>query len=55
MGAWIRRNPCLRHRCLRSYSSSILNDKVDGSKPVTVQLLGGDLNISWERDETLYI
>ena len=53
MGAWIRRNPCLRHRCLRSYSSSILNDKVDGSKPVTVQLLGGDLNISWERDENL--
>lgn len=28
-------------------------DKVDGSKPVTVQLLGGDLNISWERDENL--
>ena len=33
----------------------LLNDKVDGSKPVTVQLLGGDLNISWERDENLYI
>jgi diaminopimelate epimerase len=33
--------------------ASILNDKVDGSKPVTVQLLGGDLNISWERDENL--
>ena len=29
--------------------ASILNDKVDGSKPVTVQLLGGDLNISWEK------
>lgn len=33
--------------------ASILNNKVDGSKPVTVQLLGGDLNISWERDENL--
>ena len=33
--------------------SSILNDKVDGTKPVTVQLLGGNLNISWERDENL--
>ena len=33
--------------------ASILNDKVNGSKPVTVQLLGGDLNISWERDENL--
>ena len=33
--------------------ASILNDKVDGSKPVTVQLLGGNLNISWERDENL--
>ena len=33
--------------------ASILNDKVDGSKPVTIQLLGGDLNISWERDENL--
>lgn len=33
--------------------ASILNDVVDGDKPVTVKLLGGDLEIFWNRTENL--
>lgn len=33
--------------------ASILNDKVDGSSPVTVKLLGGDLKIFWDREANL--
>jgi diaminopimelate epimerase len=33
--------------------ASILNDKVDGDAPVTVKLLGGDLEIFWDRDANL--
>lgn len=33
--------------------SSILNGHVDGDKPVTVKLLGGDLQIFWDRNENL--
>jgi diaminopimelate epimerase len=33
--------------------ASILNDKVDGDTPVTVQLLGGNLEIFWDRTENL--
>lgn len=31
--------------------SSILNGKVNGEKPVTVKLLGGDLEIFWDREK----
>ena len=31
--------------------ASILNERVDGDKPVTVKLLGGDLEIYWNRQE----
>ena len=33
--------------------ASILNGHVDGEKPVTVKLLGGDLQIFWNRQENL--
>jgi diaminopimelate epimerase len=33
--------------------ASILNDKVDGDAPVTIKLLGGDLEIFWDRDDNL--
>ena len=33
--------------------ASILNDLVDGEEPVTVKLLGGDLEIFWDRKATL--
>ena len=33
--------------------ASILNGHVDGTKPVTVKLLGGDLEIFWDRDDNL--
>ena len=33
--------------------ASILNGHVDGDKPVTVKLLGGDLEIFWDRQENL--
>jgi diaminopimelate epimerase len=33
--------------------ASILNDKVDGDAPVTIKLLGGDLEIFWDRDANL--
>ena len=33
--------------------ASILNERVDGDKPVTVKLLGGDLEIYWNRQENL--
>ena len=33
--------------------ASILNGHVDGEKPVTVKLLGGDLEIYWDRQENL--
>lgn len=33
--------------------ASILNHHVDGSTPVTVKLLGGDLEIFWNREENL--
>ena len=33
--------------------ASILNGHVDGEKPVTVKLLGGDLEIFWNRQENL--
>ena len=33
--------------------ASILNGHVDGEKPVTVNLLGGDLEIFWDRQENL--
>lgn len=33
--------------------ASILNGHVDGSVPVTVKLLGGDLQIFWNREENL--
>ncbi len=33
--------------------ASILNHHVDGSAPVTVKLLGGDLEIFWDREENL--
>ena len=33
--------------------ASILNERVDGDKPVTVKLLGGDLEIYWSRQENL--
>lgn len=33
--------------------ASILNGHVDGSTPVTVRLLGGDLQIYWDRQENL--
>lgn len=33
--------------------ASILNERVDGEKPVTVKLLGGDLEIYWNRQENL--
>ena len=33
--------------------ASILNGHVDGEKPVTVKLLGGDLEIFWDRPENL--
>ena len=33
--------------------ASILNGYVDGSQPVTVKLLGGDLQIFWDREENL--
>ena len=33
--------------------ASVLNNKVDGSQPVTVKLLGGDLSISWNQEENL--
>lgn len=33
--------------------SSILNNHVDGDSPVTVKLLGGDLQIFWDRAENL--
>lgn len=33
--------------------ASILNGHVDGKKPVTVKLLGGDLEIFWDRQENL--
>lgn len=33
--------------------ASILNGHVDGEKPVTVKLLGGDLEIFWARQENL--
>ena len=36
--------------------ASILNDKVKGDAPVTVKLLGGDLEIFWDQQEgTLYM
>ena len=33
--------------------ASILNGHVDGTQPVTVKLLGGDLEIFWDRDDNL--
>ena len=33
--------------------ASILNGHIDGEKPVTVKLLGGDLEIFWDRQENL--
>ncbi len=33
--------------------ASILNDRVDGDTPVTVRLLGGDLQIFWDRPANL--
>lgn len=33
--------------------ASILNGHVDGEKPVTMKLLGGDLEIFWDRQENL--
>ena len=33
--------------------ASILNGHVDGEKPVTVKLLGGDMEIFWDRQENL--
>lgn len=33
--------------------ASILNERVDGERPVTVKLLGGDLEIYWNRQENL--
>lgn len=33
--------------------ASILNHKVDGTSPVTVKLLGGDLEIFWDQKENL--
>ena len=33
--------------------ASILNERVDSDKPVTVKLLGGDLEIYWNRQENL--
>lgn len=33
--------------------ASILNERVDGEKPVTVRLLGGGLEIYWNRQENL--
>ena len=33
--------------------ASILNERVDGDKPVTVKLLGGDMEIYWNRQENL--
>ncbi|MDO4519083.1 MAG: diaminopimelate epimerase [Eubacteriales bacterium] len=33
--------------------ASILNGHVDGDQPVTVKLLGGDLQIYWDRNENL--
>ena len=33
--------------------ASILNERVDGEHPVTVKLLGGDLEIYWNRQENL--
>ena len=33
--------------------ASILNERVDGDKPVTVKLLGGELEIYWIRQENL--
>nr|WP_294677532.1 diaminopimelate epimerase [uncultured Blautia sp.] len=33
--------------------ASVLNNKVDGSQPVTVKLLGGDLSIFWNQEENL--
>ena len=33
--------------------ASILNHHVDGNAPVTVKLLGGDLEIFWDREENL--
>ena len=33
--------------------ASILNERVDSDKPVTVNLLGGDLEIYWNRQENL--
>lgn len=33
--------------------ASILNGHVDGTQPVTVKLLGGDLEILWDRDDNL--
>ena len=33
--------------------ASILNGHLDGEKPVTVKLLGGDLEIFWDRQENL--
>ena len=33
--------------------ASILNERVDGDKPITVKLLGGDLEIYWNRQENL--
>ena len=33
--------------------ASVLNGHVDGESPVTVKLLGGDLQIFWNRQENL--
>lgn len=33
--------------------AAVLNDLADGSEPVTVKLLGGDLQIFWDRGENL--
>ena len=33
--------------------ASVLNGHVDGDSPVTVKLLGGDLQIFWNRQENL--
>ena len=54
MGTRFRRNSCLRHRCMCAVAvASVLNGHVDGDSPVTVKLLGGDLQIFWNRQENL--
>lgn len=51
--SWIPVDTCLRTGAGAVAVASTLNGLVDEDKPVTVKLLGGDLQILWNRQENL--